>query len=188
MWLDLTPNAKPELPAEKVRNRLYQALWHLKRAYDDSNWERALLDAVSGLELLLVGETPELSYRLSIRAGHLLSAHDPGLAGRVFSDIKQMYDVRSKVAHGDWAAAGRLASKHWGGEGRSKEAAGPACASAAIDYLRKAILAAAYFMSKGKDIQTLLDEKSLLNVKDREALHKSLEEDASNPLVRAFMV
>jgi hypothetical protein len=186
-WLPLSPSRESDPPKETGRNRLHQALRQLKRAYDDSDWESALVDAVSGLELLLLaGERDELSYRLAIRAGHLLFAHDPDRAGSVFADIRHMYDVRSTIAHGNREAAGKKAKKRWGAESRSCDQAGAVCATTAIDYLRRAILAAAYFESKGKDIQTEIEETSLLNAKNREVLRKSLEEDASNPLVRAL--
>jgi hypothetical protein len=185
-WLPLGTLGASEAPRQSERNRLHQAQWQLMRAFGQVDWERALVDAVGGLEGLLVGGGSELSYRLAVRTGHLLSAHNPEEAGRVFSDIKHIYNVRSKVAHGDWTAAAGLAAKHWGEKGQPNEAAGRACASTAIDYLRKAILAAAYFASKGKDIETEIDETSLLNVAAREALRKSLE-DTANPLIRALM-
>lgn len=185
-WLPLSPSREPEPPRQRGRNRLYQALWHLRRAYDDRDWEHALLDAVSGMELLLVDQLNELSYRLAIRAGHLLFAHDPDRAGTVFADIRDMYDVRSCIAHGDREAAGKKAAKRWGAEGRSKDQAGAVCATTAVEYLRKAILLAAYFGGKRRDLQSLLDEKDLLNVKYREAIRKSLAEDVSNPLIRAL--
>lgn len=186
LWLQLTPTTKPVL-LEKGPSRLRQALWHLKRAYDDSEWEHALLDAVSGLEFLLVGQNAELSYRLAIRAACLLSAPNPDEAEKVFATIRQLYGLRSCIAHGDWATAEKEAAKVLRGNGQADETAGAACATTAVDYLRRAILAAAFFESKGKDMRTVLDEKSLLNVAAREALRKSLDEDASNPLVQAMV-
>jgi len=69
-------------------------------------WENVLLadllaDLVSALESLLVQSDKEVSYKLRVRAGALLSS---SLAGRakITSELTLAYGYRSKIYHGDF--------------------------------------------------------------------------------------
>jgi len=67
---------------------------------DDFNeYEDKLIDSVIGLEALLSDGTQEISYKLSARGAWLLgkSASD---RRRIFGDLRAIYNVRSKMAHG----------------------------------------------------------------------------------------
>ncbi|MHC1592740.1 MAG: hypothetical protein ACXQT1_01510, partial [Methermicoccaceae archaeon] len=71
-------------------------------AYSRMKDEDRLVDYIIVLESLLLsgGEMSEMSYRLGLRAAHLLakSAED---RERIFETVKAAYDLRSRVVHGN---------------------------------------------------------------------------------------
>ena len=66
-----------------------------------------VLNALTALEaLLLHGSKTELTYRLSLRVAHLLGS-DAASRKTLFNDIKEFYDLRSTIVHGN-----ELKAKH----------------------------------------------------------------------------
>src|ERR1035437_2152535 len=60
----------------------------------------AVLNALTALEALLTNESnAELSYRLSLRVANLLESDDALRLNR-FTEMKEFYDLRSKIIHG----------------------------------------------------------------------------------------
>lgn len=67
---------------------------------DEQEESVAVLDALTALEALLTTDSnAELSYRLSLRVANLLESDD-GSRHRTFKDMKEFYDLRSKIIHG----------------------------------------------------------------------------------------
>jgi hypothetical protein len=91
--------------ARRSAPELDSALWHYGRACNASLPRDALLDSAIGLEMLLVPGPGESRYRFG--------RHGCVLIGNESSDpekrLRQIYDLRSKAAHGDSAADSRLA-------------------------------------------------------------------------------
>lgn len=187
MWLQITPSRETPSTKEAGRNAIRQALRRLRDGYDGGPWQEAVLDTVSGLELLLIRKDDELSFRLAIRAAHLLSVLEPDKAGDVFTKVRRLYEVRSSIAHGDWDEAAERAIKRWPATDESAVASGSACATFGIELLRRAILTQAYFTSRFAKPEEILDEKVLLNPTERERLREMLQADSANPLIRALL-
>jgi hypothetical protein len=76
---------------------------------EDERTERmAVLNALTALEALLTNESnAELSYRLSLRVANLLESDDASRLNR-FTEMKEFYDLRSKIIHG---SASKLSPK-----------------------------------------------------------------------------
>lgn len=76
---------------------------------EDERTERmAVLNALTALEALLTNESnAELSYRLSLRVANLLESDDASRLKR-FIEMKEFYDLRSKIIHG---SASKLSPK-----------------------------------------------------------------------------
>ncbi len=188
LWLRLTPALEAESKSNKMRNRLRQALGFLRDGYSAGNWQQSVLNAVSGLELLLVHEIDELSFRLSIRAAYLLSAMEPQKAGDIFTRMREIYQIRSSLAHGDWYKAAGQAARAWPEAANSAGGPGCACANFALELLRKAVLTQAYFGSKPNVAGELPNEPILLNPAERDRLRDSMLADTANPLIRALTI
>jgi len=68
----------------------------------------AVLNALTALEALLTNESnAELSYRLSLRVANLLESDDASRLNK-FKEMKEFYDLRSKIVHG---SASKLSPK-----------------------------------------------------------------------------
>jgi hypothetical protein len=76
---------------------------------EDDRMERmAVLYGLTALEAMLTNESnAELSYRLSLRVANLLESDDASRLKR-FTEMKEFYDLRSKIVHG---SASKLSSK-----------------------------------------------------------------------------
>jgi Apea-like HEPN len=75
---------------------------------DEIHESRAVLNALTALEALLTNESnAELSYRLSLRVANLLESDDASRLNR-FKEMKEFYDLRSKIIHG---SASKLSPK-----------------------------------------------------------------------------
>ena len=63
--------------------------------------EDRILDVAVALEMMFRLKGGELTYKLSVRAAHLL---DDGSEARVevFDAVKRLYEARSRIVHGDW--------------------------------------------------------------------------------------
>jgi len=76
-----------------------------------------VVNALTALEaLLLNGSKTELTYRLSMRVAHLLGA-DAASRRTLFNEMKEFYDLRSTVVHGNELKPTRLAVR---ASGRAK--------------------------------------------------------------------
>ncbi|NEU59630.1 HEPN domain-containing protein [Paenibacillus sp. ALJ109b] len=62
--------------------------------------EQAILSIITALEALLVNGSDQVSYRVSLNAS-LLTEEDEDKRKQTFNLIKDMYNLRSKVVHGD---------------------------------------------------------------------------------------
>lgn len=74
----------------------------------------AILDAIIGMELLLSdGRTESLSYKLRLRAGALakINTRSNLTPPEVFTQVKLLYDTRSKIVHGQKTKNPRDASR-----------------------------------------------------------------------------
>jgi hypothetical protein len=75
---------------------------------DETHEGRAVLNALTALEALVTNEgNAELSYRLSLRVANLLESDDASRLHR-FKEMKEFYDLRSKIIHG---SASKLSPK-----------------------------------------------------------------------------
>jgi hypothetical protein len=67
----------------------------------------AVLNALTALEALLTNETnAELGYRLSLRVANLLESDDAARLNR-FTEMKEFYELRSKIIHGSASKLGQ---------------------------------------------------------------------------------
>jgi hypothetical protein len=77
----------------------------------------AILDLLIGLEAILSDrDRGELTFKLAVRTAAVLATvpgHDPGI---VFGQVKQLYNYRSAVAHGDGKKAAKLRTLEVEGE------------------------------------------------------------------------
>ena len=62
--------------------------------------ELAFLHLITAIEALLLEDSSELKYRLSLYAAVLLG-HNYETRNKIFNTLKKSYDIRSKVVHGD---------------------------------------------------------------------------------------
>jgi hypothetical protein len=83
----------------KGNSRLAIFLHHTEAARAAGDLALRIMHSCSGLESLLSTTTSELSHQLSERAA-LLTASIPEEQRQVFLEMKTVYDIRSKVAHG----------------------------------------------------------------------------------------
>ncbi len=100
---------------------LKDSFWYWNRASLAALQRDALVEAVIGLENLVVGNTHELRYRFSLHGAALVSKPDDDVQA-VFKDLRKIYDLRSSAVHGSTEEKDREARK-------------------AIKYLSKALLA-----------------------------------------------
>ncbi len=68
-----------------------------------------ILDTAIALEVLYELQSPELSYRLQTRAGHLLSDTTEGRIN-IGEEVKQFYGLRSSIAHGKKRVDGKASA------------------------------------------------------------------------------
>jgi len=80
-------------------SRLGRALKFVHTAKLEAHPALKVVHYCSALESLFGTDTSELSHKLSERVAHFLGANDFS-ATTVFRDVKRLYGVRSKVAHG----------------------------------------------------------------------------------------
>jgi hypothetical protein len=83
-----------------VVSSLQMAIRNFVEAFNDRGWFADILDLTTALEAALSGtETSDVVLRLCMRASSLLATEaDP--ADRIFSDIKVLYALRSRIVHG----------------------------------------------------------------------------------------
>ncbi len=85
-------------------------MYRFARSFDSPVWYDALMDAAIGCEAALSckDDDPEgVSLRLRLRSAQLLNtAGDPPQA--IFGDVRVLYGLRSRIAHGDDVAPDRL--------------------------------------------------------------------------------
>jgi hypothetical protein len=75
---------------------------------DESRESVAVLNALTALEALLTTDSnTELSYRLSLRVANLLESDDASRLS-TFKEMKEFYDLRSKIIHG---SASKISTK-----------------------------------------------------------------------------
>jgi hypothetical protein len=94
---DLTAHIEAFKRAEAVAPELAQALWHFGRACNAALARDIVLDSTIGLELLLVPDPGESTYKLSV---HGLAILGPTVGGGVSGELVEIYRLRSEAAHG----------------------------------------------------------------------------------------
>lgn len=72
----------------------------LELSYEIPDKKLCFLSLMIGLEILLNPSDHELQYRVSRNAAVLLGKNEEG-SRRIFDDIKKLYNLRSKIVHGD---------------------------------------------------------------------------------------
>lgn len=85
---------------DKNKAFLRNALDYYYRSLGDVRLEEKLIDLMISLESLFSRETQELRLRISLRASFFLSVGQESGLSKVFRDIYELYDKRSKVVHG----------------------------------------------------------------------------------------
>lgn len=86
------PKCLNKPPALEIALRLFNL--------DDTHEGMAVLNALTALEALLTNDShTELSYRLSLRVANLLESDDHLRLDR-FKEMKEFYELRSKIIHG----------------------------------------------------------------------------------------
>lgn len=88
------------LKNQRLSRKLSLALAYYNKSYAIEWPAGQLLDLVTCLESLVLDENDELSYRLALRCANLLGT-DGVERTRICEEIKQFYDVRCKIVHGD---------------------------------------------------------------------------------------
>lgn len=76
------------------------ALNHYLQSCSSNGLEESILSIITAFEALLVTGHEQVSYRASLNAS-LLYSEDADTRARTFNLIKEMYNLRSKVVHGD---------------------------------------------------------------------------------------
>jgi hypothetical protein len=107
----VTPDVALRLPnllrdlsmARPASGEIGSALWLLGRACNAFLPRDALLDAAIGLEMLLVPNPGEATYRFTL---HGLALIEDERADQLESDLREIYSKRGKAAHGDPTEAG----------------------------------------------------------------------------------
>jgi Apea-like HEPN len=95
LWRDTTASAKGVVPSLAIAGQRFN------RAFSEDHWQARLTDLAVALEAAMgqQDDPAELSLRLRNRAASLL-ADEADDAGRIFDDLKVMYDLRSTLLHG----------------------------------------------------------------------------------------
>lgn len=89
--------SRPESP---ISNRTRVALHYYNRTFGVEEKAMRIVDLVTCLEALLSDQGEELSYRLGLRCANLLGT-DSMDRKRIHKEIREFYDVRSHLVHGD---------------------------------------------------------------------------------------
>jgi len=84
---------------EKIKRRIFAAMRRLSSTLERHYAGDILLDAVAGLEGLLVNEDRELRHQFAEHAALLLETQ-PAKRVKLFQDMRSAYDLRSRVGHG----------------------------------------------------------------------------------------
>ena len=169
-WLPRSPRTSDTSKLGKSDRRLSQALWRFASTYEAPDWQRALLDAVSSLEMVLdIGEG-ELKYRFAARLSHLLAAWNSAPIADTYSLARDLYSVRSAVAHGDWDGAERRAVKLARDRSLKADVAGYDVARQAMDMLRQVVLLLSTLADQDEDPERWLDEARLFDPAQRHRL------------------
>ena len=82
-----------------TRNRLRVSLGRLNFGYERTRPEDRLIDYIVGFEALLLGDQPDLRYKLSLRAAALLG-ESPEQRQAIFDELSAAYQKRSELVHG----------------------------------------------------------------------------------------
>lgn len=88
-------NGSPGWPAVAASMRRFAVAWENPFPAD------TLADIIAALESLLVRDKTEVGYKLRVRAAHLLASNQTDRQS-IFKDIRDGYEYRSRIAHGDF--------------------------------------------------------------------------------------
>ena len=88
-------NGRPGWPAVASSMRRFAVAWENPFPAD------TLADIIAALEVLLVREKMEVGYKLRVRASHMLASNQ-GDRQSIFNDIRDGYEYRSRIAHGEF--------------------------------------------------------------------------------------
>src|SRR5207237_791197 len=89
---------------------LWDVLWHFGRSCVASLERDVLLEAVIGLDALLVPGSGESTYRFSLHGAVLIGA-GTGRGTQVKAELQDLYNARSGAAHGDRRGANSKARR-----------------------------------------------------------------------------
>ncbi len=141
------------------------ATHYYNESYEAKDLEYQLIDLFISLESLLLQELDELRFRLAVRSANLLGGDDTDRK-RIYQDIKDFYDVRCKLVHGNILS--RKYKERLGDIGKLRE------------LVRRALLSSmslAIEVGFGPEFYKLFDEMSL-----DEATRKEVQQKASKLL------
>lgn len=78
------------------------AVWRYSRSFRASSWQDTVLDLATALEACLgPSQKEEIGLTLRTRAAHLLAHEDSEQAEAIYTDIEDLYGLRSDVIHGN---------------------------------------------------------------------------------------
>jgi hypothetical protein len=92
----LEKNTNKTVPAVIV------AVWRYARSFRASAWQDTVLDLATALEACLgPSQKEEIGLTLRTRAAHLLAHDDSDLAEAIYTDVEDLYTLRSDIIHGN---------------------------------------------------------------------------------------
>jgi hypothetical protein len=94
----LEKNTKKTVPAVIV------AVWRYARSFRPAAWQDTVLDLATALEACLgpsQKQNQEIGLTLRTRAAHLLAHDDSDLAEAIYTDVEDLYTLRSEIIHGN---------------------------------------------------------------------------------------
>ena len=129
--------------------------------------ERRIANAIMGLEALFLREKDELSYRLGLRVGKLISIVCNYNPLEVAESLKDAYEIRSAFAHGDQL------SKRTGKKIERKYSSTKKLLLTVLDYLRVALVATVMSGVNKVDLISLIDN-ALLDPRENDRLRSDM--------------
>ncbi len=112
------------------------ALAKFDASFQSGGWDEQIIDLMTALEGALSGTSKtDVVLRLETRAAALLAEPNDS-AGDIFNDLKNLYDLRSKLVHGGTLKESELTKKNYGISTVPKDAPAGTAAAYMVDRLR----------------------------------------------------
>lgn len=91
---------KEFIDLEKKNVKFERAMNYFNSSFDSSSVSTRYTMLFSALEALLIRGKTQVTEKLALRTSHILKCIDPNIEKETYSEIKKMYDIRSKYIHG----------------------------------------------------------------------------------------